>query len=219
MRPGLAYWLGQRLYLGVTNRVLTTPLVVQRGPAFQMPLHSGFCKLPDDFEPSASDLFNVVNNAYEHDSRKNVSGMGENDEPITFAGYGDPLLRLDIVTEAAKLIKAKRHGVPLRIKTSGLIDDDQVRATAAQDLASAGIKQASVFLPAEDPKKYAAFMGRDSDPVADFSKVTQFICNLAEAGVLVECYCCERPEVDAYRVEALAHALGAVEFRKVSYHP
>jgi MoaA/NifB/PqqE/SkfB family radical SAM enzyme len=38
-----------------------------------------------------------------------------------FAGLGDPLLRLGVVEETAKLIKAKRHGVRLRLTTNGLV--------------------------------------------------------------------------------------------------
>jgi MoaA/NifB/PqqE/SkfB family radical SAM enzyme len=42
-------------------------------------------------------------------------------EEITFAGMGEPLLRLNTLSNAAILIKDKRHGVPLRVKTNGLI--------------------------------------------------------------------------------------------------
>ena len=40
-------------------------------------------------------------------------------DPITFAGYGDPLLRLSTVEAAAKAIKHRRHGAQLRLMTNG----------------------------------------------------------------------------------------------------
>ena len=40
-------------------------------------------------------------------------------DPITFAGYGDPLLRLSAVEAAAKAIKHRRHGAQLRLMTNG----------------------------------------------------------------------------------------------------
>lgn len=42
-------------------------------------------------------------------------------DPITFAGLGEPLLRVDAVCDAAKMIKEKRHGAQLRVRTTGLI--------------------------------------------------------------------------------------------------
>lgn len=40
-------------------------------------------------------------------------------DPITFAGYGDPLLRLSTVEAAATAIKHRRHGAQLRLMTNG----------------------------------------------------------------------------------------------------
>ena len=40
-------------------------------------------------------------------------------DPVTFAGYGDPLLRLSAVEAAAKAIKHRRHGAQLRVMTNG----------------------------------------------------------------------------------------------------
>lgn len=116
--PGLTYWLHNKLYLAVTNRTISLSPIQLRGPSFILPPSSKFEPLHGDFEPSAQDLFDAVDNAYE-DGLVEVNSM-KSDE-ITFAGMGEPLLRTDTIEQAAKLIKEARHGVPLRIKTNGLI--------------------------------------------------------------------------------------------------
>jgi MoaA/NifB/PqqE/SkfB family radical SAM enzyme len=71
-------------------------------------------------------------------------------EPITFAGMGEPLLRLDTLTEAARLTKTARHGAQLRLKTSGLVPSADSADTVAR-LVDAGIKSFSVALNAATP--------------------------------------------------------------------
>ncbi|GBG27471.1 Hypothetical Protein FCC1311_036932 [Hondaea fermentalgiana] len=217
-RPGLVYWLGSKLYLGVTNRCNAVPIIVQRGPSFSMPEDSGFAKLPEDEEePTAQDMFEAVDNAYASDPRKKMIGMGENDEGVTFAGYGEPLLRLDTILEAAQIIRETRHGVPLRIKTNGLMPGGD-NASAAQQLAAAGIKSASVFLPGADPNTFAKFAQAES-PELNFGMVCDFIGQLSEAGLDVECTTVKRDGIDVSAVRQLAMALGATETRAVSFHP
>jgi len=116
MRVGLSYWLKNKLYLTVTNNCNSLSSIVIRGPSFVMPKESGFQML--NFEPTSEDLVKEVEDAFQKGLIR-VDSM-ESDE-ITFAGCGEPLLRLDVVTEAARLIKDNRHGVPLRVKTNGLI--------------------------------------------------------------------------------------------------
>ena len=42
-------------------------------------------------------------------------------QPITFAGLGDPLYRLDDIYEIIQTIHESRHGVPFKIETNGLL--------------------------------------------------------------------------------------------------
>lgn len=216
-RPGVAYWLGARLYLGVTNRSNAVPLIVHRGASFSMPEDSNFAPLPEGYEPSAEDLAAVVDAAYAEDPRKKILGMGENDEGVIFAGMGEPLLRLETITEAAKLIRESRHGVPFRLKTNGLVPGGD-NAGAAAMLKEAGIKSASVFLPAADPKKFDE-LAKPISPEFNFGMVCDFIGQLSEAGIDVECTTVKRPEINVSAIRQLALALGATDTRVASYHP
>mmetsp|Transcript_10718 Transcript_10718/g.27072 ORF Transcript_10718/g.27072 Transcript_10718/m.27072 type:complete len:221 (+) Transcript_10718:228-890(+) len=217
-RPGLAYWLGTRLYVAVTNRCNATPLIVARGPSFALPADSGFAKLESDEpadEPTPQEIFEVVDSAYESDGRKRVIGMGEDDTGVTFAGYGEPLLRLDTVIESATLIRERRHGVPLRLKTNGLVPGGDNTAAVAQ-LVEAGVMSASVLLPGPDPMSFAKVHPQAE---GDFGSLCDFVAQLAGSGVQVECSIIKMPGVDVSATRQLASALGAVETRAVTYHP
>lgn len=50
--PLLTYWLGNTLYLSVTDRCNATPLHNTRGPGFRMPASSNFRALTDSQDPS-----------------------------------------------------------------------------------------------------------------------------------------------------------------------
>lgn len=115
---GISYFLNGRLYLALTNQCNSNTFLSLRGPSFKMPIESNFHPLNYNFEPNEIDIFNIVNEAFDN-NKINVSSM-DSDE-ITFAGLGEPLLKLNVLTESAKLIIEKRHGVRLRVKTNGLI--------------------------------------------------------------------------------------------------
>lgn len=116
MIPGLSYWIRNKLYISLTNECISLSPISLRGPSFVMPNDSLF--QPLFREPTAHEVVEEIDNAF-NSGKINITSM-DSDE-ITFAGLGEPLLRLDTLAEAAKLIKQKRHGVPLRLKTNGLV--------------------------------------------------------------------------------------------------
>mmetsp|Transcript_1334 Transcript_1334/g.2618 ORF Transcript_1334/g.2618 Transcript_1334/m.2618 type:complete len:218 (+) Transcript_1334:29-682(+) len=211
---GLSYWLGSRLYVAVTNRSNAVPLIEMRGPGFKMPSESGFEPLAS--EPSAQDIFDVVDAAYAGDERKRIIGMGEDDQGVTYGGLGEPLLRLDVVAESAQLIRDKRHGVPLRLRTNGLVPEGQ-NGSAVSKLVEAGIKDVSVFFPGADPPSFDAAYGKLEDPNIGFGSFCDFVAQLSDAGVNVECTTVTKPGIDVAAVRQLAEALGAVSCRPVPY--
>ena len=131
MIRGLSYFVRDKLYLAVTNQVNSVTSIQARGPGFEW--GSKFVKLSS--EPTPQDLYVAVTDAFEKNLIK-VDSM-EADE-ITFAGYGEPLLRYDVIAEASKLIKESHHGVPLRVKTNGLIETG-VASNVALELKEAGM--------------------------------------------------------------------------------
>lgn len=118
MIPRFSYWLKGQLYVSITNQVRSLPPIQLRGPKFEMPSCSGFQELPSDFEPSADQIFEEIDR-FVATGKVKIDSMTA--DPVTFAGNGEPLLRLETITEAARLIKETRHGLPLRVRTSGLV--------------------------------------------------------------------------------------------------
>ena len=113
---GLTYVLKNKLYIALTNKCVSKSIIDLRGPSFQMPSSSNF--IPLEKEPSAQDVYTAVDNAFE----QGIVGVSSMDsDEITFAGIGEPLLKIDTMTDAARMIIEKRHGAQLRVKTSGLI--------------------------------------------------------------------------------------------------
>jgi hypothetical protein len=111
-RPGLAYSLGRTLYLSVTNRSNAASILDTRGPGFRMPESSGFILLPDDApEPTSDELAAVVDACY---ADMDIVGMGENDPGVTFAGLGEPLLRMETIVETIATVRERRFVASLR---------------------------------------------------------------------------------------------------------
>lgn len=119
---GLTYWLKGRLYVAVTNQLNANSPVALRGPSFQMPACSGFAPLPVGVEPTAEDIFQAVDEAVAK-GKVRVDSMAA--DPVTFAGDGEPLLMLETLLEASDMIKQSRHGLPLRVRTNGLVSADE----------------------------------------------------------------------------------------------
>lgn len=117
---GLSYWVRNNMYIALTNECNSTSPIALRGPLFKMSESSKFTPLVT--EPSAEDVFNEVNLAFDSNM---ISVDSMKSAPITFAGLGEPLLRKETLFESAKLIKSHRHGVPLRLKTNGLVPSNQ----------------------------------------------------------------------------------------------
>jgi TatD family-associated radical SAM protein len=201
--------------VGVTNRLNSVGPTTLRGPGFVMPVSSQFSKLIDlngneNIEPSSTQLFEAIDNAFEA-GLVNVGSMEA--EQVTFAGYGEPLLRSETIAHAATLIKEHRHGVPLRVKTNGLIAKKKA-VTIATLLKASGIDKISISLISHDAKQYNDIM----KPVgADFSDACSFVIACAESELEVECTTVQRSDIDVSKVRSLALSLGAHQFSAAPY--
>ncbi|KAK3280471.1 hypothetical protein CYMTET_11695 [Cymbomonas tetramitiformis] len=153
--------------------------------------------------------------------------MGENDPGVVFAGFGEPLLRVDTLLDTVNLVKEEQNGVPFRINTNGLFfdDDDVITKLLDSGLVAVGdddmrretrIQSISVFLPSNNAATYAEIMQPPEGK--SLLDAIGFIASLAEAGVHVECTAVEHPAVDLALTENLAMALGASSFRTRTYH-
>mmetsp|Transcript_21428 Transcript_21428/g.43813 ORF Transcript_21428/g.43813 Transcript_21428/m.43813 type:complete len:214 (+) Transcript_21428:99-740(+) len=211
MGPCVAYRLGRTIYLALTNSCNTVSLIASRGPGFVIPPESGFAPLPEGFTPSAKEV---------HAAAVDAAAKGEYDS-IAFAGIGEPLLRLSVLEESARLLEPL--GVPLRLNTNGLVTKSGVKATA-QRLSDAGLSQVSVALATAHPQQYATLMKPEKlrcSPVFSLqlghAEVTDFVEACVAVGLEVECTAVAAPDVDLQAVETLAKTLGA-GFRARSWH-
>eukprot|EP01031_Cornospumella_fuschlensis_P042163 gene42163-51487_t len=208
---GLTYWLNNRLYIAVTNQTNSLSPLAVRGPNFFLPASSGFEALEED--PDAVDMKHAVDLAFD-EGKVGVTSMGSDE--ITFQGIGEPLLRRDVVMEAAQLIKESRHGAQLRLRTNGLIPESE-SFTLATSLKASGIKFVTVSLMTDNPKQYLELMQPKND--LGFGEVCNFVMACVESGLAVGCTAVKRPDVKMSSVRALAQSLGAQSFREYSYHP
>jgi len=228
---GLVYTLSRSLYVALTNECAAgVSLVASRGPSFAMPTASGF--VPLEREPTAAEVFEAVDYAWAAADSPAPSSGGEAatrldtfagrdpaDAPfdeIVFAGLGDPLLQLDVLCDAAALIKGVSWSRQLRVGTRGLVPADQAEATLDR-LVEAGIDRFTINLDAANPPQYAALV--EPHAGAGFSDVCSFVVAAAERGCLVTAAAVDRPGVDVKQVEAMARGLGCVDFRARPWFP
>jgi TatD family-associated radical SAM protein len=215
-RRGIAYTLGgggwelQTLYLALTNATKCRALIDTRGPGFTMPDSSGYAPLEGD-EPTVDELVAVIDRSF--DLRPLQRDM--DDIEVVFGGYGDSLLRVQLLCETVERVRADRHGTSFRAMTSGLFAD---AATVLDPLDAAGVKRVTVALNAANPQQYKDVMA-PSDPTLGFSDVCSFVVAAAERGMQVSCTAVENGVVDTKKVRKLAMALGASEFRVRTFVP
>ena len=143
-------------------------------------------------------------------------------------------MKLATIIDSVKLIKAKRHGVPLRIITNGLIAPGidkygyettpglDTPSAVAKELKACRIKAITVFLPtASSPDDYynemfgshtttSSQLKQELKDKFHLGAVCDFISNCAEQGLTVTTTVVARPGIDVKAVQDLSLALGCV---------
>ena len=195
-KPKTVYWLGDNLYLNLTNRCSNNCIFCIRN--FRNGVGGFNLKLSK--EPSVanviSELEEVINN--------------RNWNEIVFCGFGEPTERLDCLLEVTRWIR-RHYGKPLvvRVNTNGHGYMLNANRDVAGELKAAGVNKVSVSLNAHDEETYnevckPRFAGA-------FVAVLEFI-EKAKGKLDVEVTAVTTPEVDLHKVEDLAKRMG-VKFR------
>ncbi len=99
-RTRIAYMIRNSLYLNITNRCTNRCTFCAKFEDFTVKGH----QLCLEHEPTASEVIAAIGDP---------TGFDE----VVFCGYGEPLLRLDLVKEVAGWLK--RRGMTVRINTDG----------------------------------------------------------------------------------------------------
>jgi TatD DNase family protein len=190
----IAYMIRNSLYLNITNRCSN---------------RCTFCPKFDDFMVKGHEL----KLPHEPDFREVMSAMEamKDYSEVVFCGYGEPLIRLDLVKEVAA--ELKRRGLQVRVNTDGQANLVHGR-NILPELAGL-VDILSVSLNAADPETYARlcntpFGAAGFEGVCDFLKEAKLhVPKVVASAVTV-------PGLDVEKVKELALSLG-VEFREREY--
>jgi len=199
--PSVVYWLGNSLYLNVTNRCSNSCYFCFR--KFKSGVREFNLKL--EKEPSSEEVIEELRKVI---NRKNWS-------EVVFCGFGEPLERLDLVLEVTRWVK-KHYWKAVRVDTNGqgyLLNKGR---DVVRELKEAGVDKVSVSLNAYDKATY----NQVCKPVFEdaYENVLEFIKKAKEEGLETEATAVTIPEVDLAKVKELAENMG-VKFTLREYIP
>lgn len=199
--PSVVYWLGNSIYLNVTNRCSNSCYFCFR--KFKTGIREFNLKLEKEptLEEVIEELRKVIN-------RKNCSD-------VVFCGFGEPLERLNLVLEVTRWVK-KHYWKTVRVDTNGqgyLLNKGR---DVVRELKEAGVDKVSVSLNAHDKETY----NQICKPVFEdaYENVLEFIKNAKEEGLETEATAVRIPEVDLAKVKELAERIG-IKFAVREYIP
>jgi len=193
-KAAIAYKIRNSLYLNITNRCSNRCSFCAKFTDFFVKGH--FLKL--DHEPSFSEVMEAVGDPTQYDE-------------IVFCGYGEPLLRIDLVREIATELKKK--GSLVRINTDGQANLVHGRNVLPELVGM--VDTISVSLNAADATTYAAICATPFGE-AGFSGVCDFIVEAKKHIPTVIASAVTVPGIDIEPIRRLALSLGAA-FRVREY--
>lgn len=200
--PTVVYWLGNNLYLNITNRCSNNCFFCLRNFRNGVGGFNLGLKRDPSVTEVTSELQEVIN-------RRNW-------KEIVFCGFGEPMERLDCLLEVTRWIrKYYRKDVEIRIDTNGhgyLLNEGR---DIIKELKEAGVDSISVSLNAQDKETYN-HVCRPKLTNA-YENVLEFI-ERAKGNLDLEITAVTVPEADILKVEEIARRTG-VEFRARKHIP
>lgn len=190
----IAYRIRNSMYLNITNRCSN---------------RCSFCAKFDDFTVKGHNL--LLNNEPSFEEVMTAVGRPEGIDEIVFCGYGEPLIRLDLVKQVATALKAR--GYQIRINTDGQANLAHGR-NILPELAGL-VDTISVSLNAPDAATYCRLCNTPFGE-AGFNAVCDFIQAASAHIPQVVASAVTVPGVDIDACRTLAKSLGA-EFRVREY--
>ncbi len=192
MSNTLAYLLDGKIYINLTNRCTNSCI---------------FCLRNDKDDVCGKNMWLDTENFSAQDVISQLDELPISSE-ITFCGYGEPMLKLDILKEVAKYINEKYPNVKIRINTNGHANFVYKRNVCEElkDL----IDVISVSLNGADEKEYNE-LSQPSFKGA-YEEVKKFIKASSDAGIktvatVVEGY--KGRHIDIEKCKKIANELGA----------
>ena len=193
---GITYAIRHSLYLNLTNRCTNACVFCQRQT---FPVVMGH-NLKLDHEPSLREVLLATREADHY-------------EEVVFCGYGEPLLRLELVKEVVR--ELKRRGLKVRLNTNGL--GNLIHGRDILPELAGLVDVLSVSLNAEDAEKYQALCrprwGKES-----YEAVKSFIREAKRYIPRVIATVVEHPEVDVAKCRRIIEEELGVSFRLRAYN-
>lgn len=211
----IAYAIDDSLYLNITNRCTNACVFCIR---YKAPQFQGEHNLWLDHEPSAEEILKAIGDPKKY-------------KEIVFCGYGEPLIKLDVVKEVAAKLKSKfrnastssasraqsrdpKSEIKVRINTNGQANLFHGR-NIVPELASL-VDSMTISLNAEKSETYDAicnsFFGvKAFDAVIDFIKEAKKIIPEVEISAV------NLPNINIDKTKKIAEDLG-VSFRVRTYY-
>jgi len=197
----VVYWLGDSLYLNITNRCPNNCYFCFR--KFKSGVQEFNLKLRK--EPSSNEVINELQNVI---NRKNW-------KEVVFCGFGEPLERLDCILEVTRWIKKYPRKV-VRIDTNGqgyLLNKGR---EVVKELKEAGVDKVSVSLNAHNKATYNHVCKPEFENA--FERILEFIEKAKKEDLDTEITTVTIPEVDISKIREKTKRMG-VWFRVREYIP
>ncbi|MEM3578616.1 MAG: TatD family nuclease-associated radical SAM protein [Candidatus Bathyarchaeia archaeon] len=199
-KPSVVYWLGENLYLNITNYCSNNCYFCLRN--FKDGVGGFNLKL--EREPSTAEIVSEIAGVINK----------RNWREIVFCGFGEPFKRLDCMLEVGMWIK-RRYGkiVTLRADTNGQAFLLNKGRDVIKELKTAGMDKVSVSLNAHNKETYNQVCRPTFENA--FESILEFIEKAKEL-LEVEVTAVRIPEVDIQAVEEITRKMG-VKFRVRDY--
>lgn len=195
-RPKIAYKIRNSLYLNITNRCTLSCTFCAKFKSFEVKGHNLRIKK----EPTVEEILNAIGDPLDY-------------KEIVFCGFGEPLLRLDVVKEVSRILKEK--GARIRIDTDGLANLVYGRNIVPE---LKGIVDCiSVSINAPDPKTYAIICPSSYGEKAFFA-VKDFILEAKKHIGEVIATCVDLPGIDVESCRRVVEQELGVKFRLRKYN-
>jgi len=162
-----AYYLGSTMYINVTNKCTNKCVFCIRSTGDSV---GGVNLVLEDEKFTYEDVIREVRDAFSDECSE-----------IVFCGYGEPLIKLDIVKHTAKFIRENYPEIPVRINTNGhgnLIH----RRNIVPELKGL-IDKVSVSLNADTAELYAELANPVYEKSIAYEGVRDFIKECSQNGI------------------------------------
>ena len=190
--PSIVYWLGNNIYLNITNRCPNNCYFCFR--RFKNGIKEFKLKL--EKEPATEEVIAEL--------QKELNRNNWNE--IVFCGFGEPLERLDTVLEVTRWIK--KHSLKtVRVDTNGqgyLLNKGR---DVVEELKDAGVSKVNVSLNAHNTETYNEICKPKFENA--YENVREFIRKAKEAGLETEATAVTISEIEISKVKEAAEKLGA----------